>query len=227
MPITMAHDAAVASEHARKIEEQYQQRLKRYVTAMRNGKPDMVPIRPFVAEFTAKYAGFTCQEVTHDYEKAFEAARKCAADFDWDAVVAQHGVRVDRPDPGDRPALLRACPASICRRTPASSTREPPEEHAFMKRGRVRRADRRPDRVPVQRLAAAGLRATSWRRAARHLLATISRCSRAAWRCCSTSRPSARRSSGCGRNAARCRRSPGSSRRRSTSWPTSCAATSG
>ena len=66
----------------------YMARLKRYVTAMRNGKPDMVPIRPFVAEFTAKYAGFTCQEVTQDYEKAFEAARKCAADFDWDAVVA-------------------------------------------------------------------------------------------------------------------------------------------
>jgi hypothetical protein len=69
------------------MEELYAGRLKRYVTAMRNGKPDKIPIRPFVAEFTAKYAGFTCQEVTHDYEKAFIAARKCAADFDWDAVV--------------------------------------------------------------------------------------------------------------------------------------------
>ena len=44
-------------------------------TALRNGKPDMVPIRPFVAEFTAKYAGYTCQEVAHDYELAFPAAR--------------------------------------------------------------------------------------------------------------------------------------------------------
>jgi len=69
------------------MEQLYQARMKRYVTAMRNGKPDMVPIRPFVAEFTAKYAGYTCQEVTHDYEKAFAAARKCAAEFDWDAVV--------------------------------------------------------------------------------------------------------------------------------------------
>ncbi len=68
-------------------EQLYQARMKRYVTAMRNEKPDMIPIRPFVAEFTAKYAGYTCQEVTHDYEKAFAAARKCAADFDWDAVV--------------------------------------------------------------------------------------------------------------------------------------------
>jgi uroporphyrinogen-III decarboxylase len=69
------------------MEQRYAARLKRYVTAMRNGKPDMVPVRPFVAEFTAKYAGYTCQEVCTDYEKAFAAARKCAADFDWDAVV--------------------------------------------------------------------------------------------------------------------------------------------
>jgi len=69
-------------------ESLYQQRLKRYVTAMRNEKPDMIPIRPFAAEFTARYAGFTCQQVTHDYELAFEAVRRTAADFDWDAVVA-------------------------------------------------------------------------------------------------------------------------------------------
>ncbi len=69
-------------------QELYDERLKRYVTAMQNNKPDKIPIRPFVAEFTAKYAGYTCQEVTHDYEKAFVAARKCASDFDWDAVVA-------------------------------------------------------------------------------------------------------------------------------------------
>jgi uroporphyrinogen-III decarboxylase len=72
---------------AKDMDRLYGDRMKRYVTAMRNEKPDMVPIRPFVAEFTAKYAGYTCQEVAHDYEKAFDAARKCAADFDWDAVV--------------------------------------------------------------------------------------------------------------------------------------------
>lgn len=68
-------------------EELYQLRLNRYVTAMRNEKPDRIPLRPFVAEFTAKYAGFTCQDVAHDYGKAFEAALKTARDFDWDAVV--------------------------------------------------------------------------------------------------------------------------------------------
>jgi hypothetical protein len=69
------------------MEALYQRRLNRYVTALRNGKPDAIPIRPFVAEFTGVYAGYTCQELAHDYHKAFAAARRCAADFDWDAVV--------------------------------------------------------------------------------------------------------------------------------------------
>lgn len=69
------------------IETLYAQRLGRYTAALRNDVPDCVPIRPFVAEFAAKYAGLTCQDVTQDYEQAFAAVRKCAADFDWDAVV--------------------------------------------------------------------------------------------------------------------------------------------
>jgi uroporphyrinogen-III decarboxylase len=69
------------------MEQTYQQRLSRYVAAMRNEKPDCVPVRPFVAEFTARYAGYTSQEVAHDYQKAFEAAVKCARDYGWDAVV--------------------------------------------------------------------------------------------------------------------------------------------
>ena len=69
-------------------ETRYQTRLRRYVTTMRKGQADMVPIRPFVAEFTGRYAGYSCQQLAHDYEAAFAAARRCAADFDWDAVVA-------------------------------------------------------------------------------------------------------------------------------------------
>lgn len=68
-------------------EQRYRERLDRYTTAMRNEMPDRVPLRPFVAEFTGPYAGYTCQQLAHDYENAFAAARKCAADFDWDAVV--------------------------------------------------------------------------------------------------------------------------------------------
>ncbi len=65
----------------------YQERLRRYTAALRNERPDKVPIRPFVAEFTGVHAGFTCQQLAHHYPYAFEAARRCAADFDWDAVV--------------------------------------------------------------------------------------------------------------------------------------------
>jgi len=65
----------------------HDERLNRYRIAMANGRPDRIPIRPFVAEAAAKVAGMTCQEVTQDYEKAFEAVRHCANAFDWDAVV--------------------------------------------------------------------------------------------------------------------------------------------
>jgi uroporphyrinogen-III decarboxylase len=64
----------------------YAERLRRYLTAMQNGQPDRVPVRPLAAEVTARYAGFTCQEITHDYNKAFEAVIRCCRDFDWDAA---------------------------------------------------------------------------------------------------------------------------------------------
>jgi hypothetical protein len=69
------------------MEARYQERLSRYVCALRNGKPDQVPLRPFAAEFVGKYAGYTCQELSHDYNLAFEAVCKTAADFEWDALV--------------------------------------------------------------------------------------------------------------------------------------------
>ena len=69
------------------FEELYAARLDRYVAAMRGCTPDRVPLRPLAAEFTARYAGFTCQEITHDYRKAFEAVVRCCRDFPWDAAV--------------------------------------------------------------------------------------------------------------------------------------------
>ena len=67
--------------------ELYAQRLNRYVTAMRNAQPDSVPIRPFAAEFTSVYSGHTVQQVTHDYNQAFDSVIACCRDFDWDAAV--------------------------------------------------------------------------------------------------------------------------------------------
>ncbi len=66
----------------------YQARLRRFVTALNNKKPDRVPVRPFAAEFTGRHAGYTCQQLTQHYPDAFEAMVKCCKDYDWDAVPA-------------------------------------------------------------------------------------------------------------------------------------------
>jgi hypothetical protein len=82
----------------------YRRRLHRYVTALANRRPDRVPVRPFLAEFCARYAGFDCMEVTHDFENGFkavvEAARKLDADamvgnmvYNWTGLVHAGGIR--------------------------------------------------------------------------------------------------------------------------------------
>ena len=114
------------------MEKLYAERLKRYVTAMRNEKPDKIPIRPFVAEFTAKYAGYTCQEVAHDCKKAFDAARKCAADFDWDAVVGNM-VYVWTGLTQAIGIKYYAVPGIDIPPDTGFQYREPPEDQAFMK----------------------------------------------------------------------------------------------
>jgi hypothetical protein len=117
---------------AKDMEKLYGERLKRYVCAMRNEKPDMIPIRPFVAEFTAKYAGYTCQEVTHDFEKAFAAVRKCAADFDWDAIVGNM-VYVWTGLTQAIGTKYYAAPGIEISPDNCFQYLEPPEEQAFMK----------------------------------------------------------------------------------------------
>ncbi len=114
------------------MEQLYKQRLKRYVTAMRNEKPDCVPIRPFVAEFTAKYAGYTCQQVSHDYNLAFEAACKCAGDFDWDAIVPNM-VYVWTGLTQAIGLKYYGVPGMDVPADTGFQYREPPEDEAFMK----------------------------------------------------------------------------------------------
>jgi len=85
-----------------------------------------------VAEFTAKYAGYTCQEVTHDYQKAFDAACKCAADFDWDAVVGNM-VYVWTGLTQAIGTTYYGVPGIDISADTGFQYREPPEEEAFMK----------------------------------------------------------------------------------------------
>jgi uroporphyrinogen-III decarboxylase len=112
--------------------ELHQQRLARYVTAMRNEKPDRVPLRPFVAEFTGKYAGYTCQEVAHDYTRAFDAAVKTAKDFGWDAVVPNM-VYVWTGLAQAIGLRYYGIPGIHIPHTTGFNYHEPPEEGAFMR----------------------------------------------------------------------------------------------
>ncbi|AOT71577.1 uroporphyrinogen decarboxylase family protein [Geosporobacter ferrireducens] len=63
----------------------YQERLKRYTTAMDLGKPDKVPIRLSISEFAAKYAGYTHQEIYYQMDKNVDSINKILKDFDIDA----------------------------------------------------------------------------------------------------------------------------------------------
>ena len=65
----------------------YQARLERYMTAMGGGTPDRIPIRFLLQEAAAGIAGYTTQEVSCDYNLAFEATRKAGEKLGCDAVM--------------------------------------------------------------------------------------------------------------------------------------------
>ncbi|MDW7740326.1 MAG: uroporphyrinogen decarboxylase family protein [Bacillota bacterium] len=64
----------------------YEERLDRYLKAIKCEKPDTVPIRLNIGEWTAKYAGFTLQEVYYDLDKQFQMVEKVMANWDLDVV---------------------------------------------------------------------------------------------------------------------------------------------
>ena len=83
----MSSTTAPENRSAEELDRLYRQRLHRFVTAMRNDKPDCVPIRPFLAEFCGKLTGHDVMQVTHDIEHAFAAVRETAKILDVDALV--------------------------------------------------------------------------------------------------------------------------------------------
>jgi Uroporphyrinogen decarboxylase (URO-D) len=64
----------------------YQNRLKRYVTAMYNEIPDRIPLRIFAEEFAAKYCGYTNYEVAVRHELQFDVNRIFAVETGIDAI---------------------------------------------------------------------------------------------------------------------------------------------
>ena len=69
------------------VEKLYGERLSRYVTAMRNGTPDRIPVRFLYQEAAARYCGVSNQTVACDYNAAFDVTRKMAAEVGNDAVM--------------------------------------------------------------------------------------------------------------------------------------------
>ncbi|HET6487301.1 MAG TPA: hypothetical protein VFH83_12815, partial [Spirochaetia bacterium] len=70
------------------LEALYRDRLARYLAAMRGGQPDRVPIRLFVEEFAARYAGYSNYQTACDYTLAFEATRRCVSELGCDAAMS-------------------------------------------------------------------------------------------------------------------------------------------
>ncbi|MHC1787773.1 MAG: uroporphyrinogen decarboxylase family protein [Christensenellales bacterium] len=65
----------------------YQARLRRYLCAMQGGTPDRIPIRFLLQEAAAGIAGYTTQEVSCDWDLAFEATRLAGEKLGCDAVM--------------------------------------------------------------------------------------------------------------------------------------------
>ncbi len=84
----MSASAAQSATAAQDLDLLYRQRLHRFVTAMRNEKADCVPIRPLLAEFCGKLAGYDSMQQSHDFEASFQAVRDTAQALDCDALVS-------------------------------------------------------------------------------------------------------------------------------------------
>jgi uroporphyrinogen-III decarboxylase len=64
----------------------YTEKLERLDKCARLEKADRVPIGVATLYFPAKYSGFSYEEIYYDQDKYVSAAKKFAADFNWDAV---------------------------------------------------------------------------------------------------------------------------------------------
>ncbi len=113
-------------------EKLYCRRLRRYVTALNNRKPDRVPVRPFAAEFTGRHAGYTCQQLSQNYQVAFDAMVQCCRDYDWDAVPASM-VYVWTGITDAAGVKYYGVPGINMAEDFGFQYREPPEERAFMR----------------------------------------------------------------------------------------------
>ena len=77
-------------------ERSYKERTRRMADAIQLKVPDRVPIAPHLTFFGANYAGLTAEDAMYDQDKAYQAYKKTALDFQWD-VAPSHMVTFSGP----------------------------------------------------------------------------------------------------------------------------------
>ncbi|GAB6062764.1 uroporphyrinogen decarboxylase family protein [Deferrisoma palaeochoriense] len=68
--------------------EAYRERASRIRAAVELGKPERVPVCPFVGLYPARHGGATMREAMYEYEKLGQAQRRFYEDFDVDAYLS-------------------------------------------------------------------------------------------------------------------------------------------
>lgn len=70
-----------------RVQKLYEDRRKRYLTAMNGGTPDRIPIRFLLQEVAARICGESNQTVSVDYNQAFECTRRAGEMLGCDAIM--------------------------------------------------------------------------------------------------------------------------------------------
>lgn len=68
---------------------------ERMITAFEGGKPDKVPVMPFVRDWAAHQVGFSISEIMENVEKHVFSQYYCARNFGYDAVLDLSGVHAE------------------------------------------------------------------------------------------------------------------------------------
>ena len=75
---------------------------KRVMVALKGGKPDRVPVMPFVRDWATKQCGFTVEDTMNNVEKYVFSQYYCARSFGYDAVQDLGGVHAESEAMGSK-----------------------------------------------------------------------------------------------------------------------------
>ncbi|MCK4339619.1 MAG: hypothetical protein KAW87_06505, partial [Candidatus Cloacimonetes bacterium] len=100
----------------KKINKKINEKLtsyKRVMVALKGGKPDRVPVMPFVRDWATKQCGFTVEDTMNNVEKYVFSQYYCARSFGYDAVQDLGGVHAESETMGSKLKICKNEPPSI------------------------------------------------------------------------------------------------------------------